>query len=78
MGILSKTKTETPFYAEQLSSIKEYFKVAHENASNLHSQMEEDIKSKEAQIAQLQADIDNIKSIKADTEAFINNISKLS
>ena len=64
MGILSKTKTETPSYAEQLSSIKEYFKVAHDNAS------------KEAQIAQLQADIDNIKSIKADTEAFINNISK--
>lgn len=78
MGILSKTKTETPSYAEQLGSIKEYFKLAHESASNLHSQMEEDIKSKEAQIAQLQADIDNIESVKSETETFMNNISKLS
>lgn len=78
MGILNKTKTETLSYAEQLGSIKEYFKVAHENANNLHAKMEEDIKSKEAQIAQLQADIDNIESVKSETETFMNNISKLS
>lgn len=77
MGILSKTKTETPSYAEQLSSIKEYFKVAHENASNLHSQMEEDIKSKEAQIASLQSEIETISTTKKDTETFMDNISKL-
>lgn len=38
MGLITKTKVTTPSFAEQLGKIKEQFKVAHENASNLHSQ----------------------------------------
>lgn len=45
MKIFSKS---TPTFAEQMSSIKAAFKTAHENANNLHSMMEEEIKSKEA------------------------------
>lgn len=50
--IFSKSKV-APTFAEQMQSIKAAFKTAHENANNLHSQMEEEIKSKEAQIATL-------------------------
>lgn len=52
MGIFgTKVTTETvakPTFAEQMAAIKSAFKTAHENANNLHSQMEEEIKSKEA------------------------------
>ena len=62
MGIFStKVTTESvakPTFAEQMAAIKSAFKTAHENASNLHSQMKEEIKSKEAQIATLQSDIE--------------------
>lgn len=44
MGLITKTKVTTPSFAEQSGKIKEQFKVAHENASNLHSQMEQEIK----------------------------------
>ena len=49
MGLFSKKEetvvtTETNVnYAQQLASIKHTFKIAHENASNLHSMMERDI-----------------------------------
>lgn len=76
MGFMAKTKVATPSFAEQLSKIKEQFKVAHENASNLHSQMEQEIKSKEAQIMSLQSEIEIINTTKKDTETFIDNISK--
>ena len=77
MGLITKTKVTTPSFAEQLGKIKEQFKVAHENASNLHSQMEQEIKNKEAQIASLQSEIETISTTKKDTEIFMDNISKL-
>jgi hypothetical protein len=46
MGLFSNkeetvVKTETDVnYAQKLASIKNTFKIAHENASNLHSMME--------------------------------------
>lgn len=76
MGLITKTKVTTPSFAEQLGKIKEQFKVAHENASNLHSQMEQEIK-KEAQIASLQSEIETISTTKKETETFMDNISKL-
>ena len=60
-----------------MSSIKAAFKTAHENANNLHSQMEEEIKNKESQIASLQSDIDTINVTKKEAEIFMENISKL-
>lgn len=75
MGLITKTKVTTPSFAEQLGKIKEQFKVAHESASNLHSQMEQE--NKEAQIASLQSEIETISTTKKDTETFIDNISKL-
>lgn len=81
MGIFgTKVTTETvvkPTFAEQMAAIKSAFKTAHENASNLHSQMEEEIKSKEAQIATLQSDIETINVTKKEAETFMENISKL-
>lgn len=40
-------------------------------------QMEEEIKSKEAQIATLQSDIETINVTKKEAETFMENISKL-
>ena len=57
--IFSKSKV-APSFAEQMQGIKAAFKTAHESASNLHSQMEEEIKSKESQIASLKSDIETI------------------
>ena len=74
MKIFSKS---TPTFAEQMSSIKAAFKTAHENANNLHSQMEEEIKNKESQIASLQSDIATINVTKKEAEVFMENISKL-
>lgn len=74
--IFGKTKV-APSFAEQMSSIKAAFKTAHENASNLHSVMEEEIKSKESQIASLQSDIETINVTKKEAETFMENISKL-
>lgn len=70
--IFSKSKV-APSFAEQMQSIK----AAHENANNLHSQMEEEIKSKESQIASLQSDIETINVTKKEAETFMENISKL-
>lgn len=60
-----------------MASIKAAFKTAHENASNLHSMMEEEIKSKESQIASLKSDIETINVTKKEAETFMENISKL-
>lgn len=85
MGIFSKkeetvVKTETKTdvnYAQKLASIKNSFKIAHENASNLHSLMERDIQEKQDKIKELQDSIDTINVAKRDTETFMENISKL-
>lgn len=77
MGIFSKKKIVNQTFAEQMATIKSAFKIAHENASNLHSQMEEEIKSKESQIASLQSDIETINVTKKEAETFMENISKL-
>ena len=74
--IFGKFKT-TPSFAEQMSSIKAAFKTAHESANNLHSMMEEEIKSKESQITSLQNDIETINVTKKEAETFMENISKL-
>lgn len=74
MKIFSKS---TPTFAEQMASIKAAFKTAHENANNLHSMMEEEIKNKESQIASLQNDIETINVTKKEAETFMENISKL-
>lgn len=68
---------ETPSFASRMSSIKNMFKVAHEDASNLHAEMEKEIEKKSAQIASLQSDIENINTTKKETEVFMENISKL-
>lgn len=74
--IFGKTKV-APTFAEQMSSIKAAFKTAHENANNLHSMMEEEIKSKESQIDSLKKDIETINVTKKEAETFMENISKL-
>ena len=50
MAIFNTTKIEErPLtFAEQLDKIKNQFKIAHENANNLHSKMSEEIDRKSA------------------------------
>lgn len=74
---MKKTTIATLPFSERMASIKSMFKTAHENASNLHSQMEEEIKSKESKIASLQSDIETINVTKREAEEFMENISKL-
>lgn len=68
---------ETPSFASRMSSIKNMFKVAHEDASKLKVEMEKEIESKNAQIASLQSEIETISTTKKETETFMDNISKL-
>lgn len=42
-----------------------------------HAEMEENVKSKSAQIESLQHDIETINACKEETEKFMENISKL-
>lgn len=72
-----KSVVATSSFSERMASIKSMFKTAHENASNLHAEMEQEIKNKEAQIASLQSEIETISTTKKDAETFIDNISKL-
>lgn len=68
---------ETPSFASRMSSIKNMFKVAHEDASKLKEEMEKEIDKKSAQIVSLQSDIENINTTKKEAEVFMENISKL-
>ncbi len=42
-----KSVVATPSFSERMASIKSMFKTAHENASNLHAEMESEIAKKE-------------------------------
>ena len=75
--MFGKKKVKVAPFSERMASIKSMFKIAHENASNLHAEMEEEIKNKSAQIASLQSDIQTINTTKKEAEEFMENISKL-
>ena len=79
MAIFNTTKIEErPLtFTEQLDKIKNQFKIAHENANNLHSKMSEEIDRKSAQILKIQEEIASITEVKKDTEVFMDNILKL-
>lgn len=79
MSLLGKKKVINPtLFNDRLASIKAVFKAAHENASTPpHAEMEENVKSKSAQIESLQHDIETINACKEETEKFMENISKL-
>ena len=72
-----KSVVATPSFSERMASIKSMFKTAHENASNLHAEMEQEIAKKESQIAALQEDIKTIDVTKQEAETFMSNIEKL-
>lgn len=77
MAFGTKKTVVAPSFSERMASIKSMFKTAHENASNLHAEMEQEINNKEAQIASLQSEIETISTTKKETETFMDNISKL-
>ena len=77
MAFSMKSVVATPSFSERMASIKSMFKTAHENASNLHAEMEQEIAKKESQIAALQEDIKTIDVTKQEAEAFMSNIEKL-
>ena len=60
MAFGTKKTVVAPSFSERMASIKSMFKAAHENASNLHAEMESEIAKKESQIAALQEDIKTI------------------
>lgn len=72
-----KTTVATFPFSERMASIKSMFKTAHEDASNLHAEMEQEIAKKESQIAALQEDIKTIDVTKQEAETFMSNIEKL-
>lgn len=65
-----KSVVAAPSFSERMASIKSMFKTAHENASNLHAEME-------SEIAALQEDIRTIGVTKQEAETFMSNIEKL-
>lgn len=65
-----KSVVAAPSFSERMASIKSMFKTAHENASNLHAEME-------SEIAALQEDIKTIGVTKQEIETFMSNIEKL-
>lgn len=71
-----KSVVAVPSFSERMASIKSMFKTAHENASNLHTEMESEIAKKESQIAALQEDIKTTDVTKQETETFMSNIEK--
>ena len=73
--MFSTKKSIAPF-SERMAAIKSMFKAAHESASNLHAEMEQEIKMKESQIAALQEDIKTIGVTKQEAETFMSNIEK--
>lgn len=73
---MKKTTIATLPFSERMASIKSMFKTAHEDASNLHAEMEQEIAKKESQIAALQEDIKTIDVTKQEAEAFMSNIEK--
>ena len=72
-----KSVIATPPFSERMASIKSRLKTAHENASNLHAEMEQEIAKKESQIAALQEDIKTIGITKQEAETFMSNIEKI-
>lgn len=74
---MKKTTVATLPFSERMASIKSMFKTAHEDASNLHVEMEQEIAKKESQIAALQEDIKTIDVTKQEAETFMSNIEKL-
>ena len=74
---MKKTTIVTLPFSERMASIKSMFKTAHEDASNLHAEMEQEIAKKESQIAALQEDIKTIDVTKQEAETFMSNIEKL-
>ena len=74
---MKKTTIATLPFSERMASIKSMFKTVHENASNLHAEMEQEIAKKESQIAALQEDIKTIDVTKQEAETFMSNIEKL-
>lgn len=74
---MKKTTIATLPFSERMASIKSMFKTAHENASNLHAEMEQEIAKKESQIAALQEDIKTIDVTRQEAETFMSNIEKL-
>ena len=79
LSLFNTTKTEEKSFnfAEQLSKIKNQFKIAHEDASNLHAKILQEIDKKSAQILKIQEEVASINEVKRDTEVFMDNISKL-
>lgn len=69
-----KSVVATPSFSERMASIKSMFKTAHENASNLHAEMESEIAKKESQIAALQEDIKTIGVTKQEAETFMSSL----
>lgn len=74
---MKKTTVATLPFSERMASIKSIFKTAHEDASNLHAEMEQEIAKKESQIAALQEDIETIEVTKQEAETFMSNIEEL-
>ena len=69
--IFSKT------FTDELSSIKSAFQSTHDKAASLIERMNTEITSKENSIKELQNEIKDIESIKAQANNFVTNLKNI-
>lgn len=76
MAIFNKTIVAKATFAERLSSIKDMFQTAHNQASTLNDEMQKEIETKESQIESINAQIKEISIIQEETKRFMSNLEK--
>ena len=64
-------------FIDELSSIKSTFQSTHDKTASLIEQMNTEITSKESSIKELQDEIKDIESIKAQADNFVANLKSI-
>ena len=64
-------------FTDELSSIKSAFQSTHDKTASLIERMNTEITSKENSIKELQYEIKEIESIKAQADNFVTNLKKI-
>ena len=65
-----------PSFKERLTGVKSMFKKAHEDASELNTEMQSEMDKKNGQIQLISAEIEQIKTVQDETVQFMSNLEK--
>lgn len=77
MAIFNKTNVAKATFAERLSSVKDIFQTAYNQASALNDEMQKEIETKQSQIESINAQIKEISITQEETKGFMSNLEKL-